>query len=111
MLSPIDPAGAGLLASLSAGPELTAALAAPGGKPGRTALSGAVQEFEAIFLAQLLKGLRRTVPGAEERSHSAEMYEEMFDERLAGELARAGGMGLGAAVRAYHEQGGPVKKP
>jgi Rod binding domain-containing protein len=107
----MDAGGAGLLASLGPGRDLAAAAARiQAGQGDRASLSGTVQEFEAIFLGQLLKGLRRTVPGAEEKSHTAQMYEELFDERVAGELARHGGIGLGAAVRAYLEQSPPGQK-
>jgi Rod binding domain-containing protein len=73
----------------------------------------AAQDFEAIFLTQLLKGLRRTVPGQEERSYGAQMYQELLDEQLALYLARHGGLGLAALVRAQIQPApaGPGQRP
>lgn len=61
----------------------------------------AAEDFEAILLGQLLKGLRRTVPQGDEVSSTRQMYNEMFDEALATEIAHRGGIGLADMIRAY----------
>jgi flagellar protein FlgJ len=63
------------------------------------------EDFEAIFLGLLLKGLRATVPQSEDPSHMAQMYRDLFDEQLAVDLAKKGGIGLAAIVRTYLEHG------
>jgi flagellar protein FlgJ len=71
------------------------------------------QDFEAIFLGLLLKGLRATVPPSEAPSHMGQMYRDLFDEQLAVELARKGGIGLAGLVATFLERapaapGGPA---
>lgn len=61
----------------------------------------AAEEFEAILLGQLLKGLRRTVPEGDEISSTRQMYNELFDEAVATEIAHKGGIGLADVIRAY----------
>jgi Rod binding domain-containing protein len=65
------------------------------------------QQFEAILLGQLLKGLRRTVPTAEEGDASRDLYNELFDETMATHIARSGGIGLGAMVREWLDRSAP----
>lgn len=62
----------------------------------REALQRAAEEFEAFFLQQMLSVMRRTVPegGFLKKDHAHEIFEGMLDEALAGEMARAGGIGL-----------------
>lgn len=77
--------------------------------PARVTGAHAAQEFEALLLSQLLKGLRRTVPEGGDRSPVREIYQELLDEQLAGHLARHGGIGLARMIQTYLEQapGGP----
>jgi peptidoglycan hydrolase FlgJ len=58
-------------------------------------LQSAAQDFEAIFLHKMLESMRKTVPksGLLE-SFSSDMYQSMFDEELAGEMAKKGEVGL-----------------
>jgi flagellar protein FlgJ len=58
-------------------------------------LQSAAQDFEAIFLHKMLESMRKTVPksGLLE-SFSADMYQSMFDEELANEMAKRGEVGL-----------------
>jgi Rod binding domain-containing protein len=62
------------------------------------------EQFEALLLGQLLKGLRKTIPASDERDAAREMYQDLHDEMLAVHLARQGGIGLGAILRAYLDQ-------
>lgn len=59
----------------------------------RAKLKKACRDFEAVFLYQLLQRIRATVPGGK-KSASRGILEGMLDERLAEEMARAGGIGL-----------------
>lgn len=79
----------------------TGAASAPGTASGTdpealAALREAAKEFEAYFLQYLLKGMRRTVPkgGLIDTGFAGDIYQEMYDERLAEEMAGAGGIGL-----------------
>ena len=61
----------------------------------------AAEDFEALLLTQLLKGMRRTVPEVSASSSARDPYHELHDEMLAMPLARNGGIGLAAMIRAY----------
>ncbi len=58
-------------------------------------LMDASKDFEAVFLHKMLEVMRKTVPksGLIE-SFSMDMYQSMFDEELAGEMAKRGEVGL-----------------
>jgi Rod binding domain-containing protein len=45
--------------------------------------------------------MRRTVPELSESSSARDLYHELHDEMLATPLARNGGIGLAAMIRAY----------
>lgn len=59
-------------------------------------LKKACQDFEAVFIGQLWKQMRSSVP-QEGLLHSKEeeSYASMFDQELSLKMARSGGMGLG----------------
>ncbi len=60
-------------------------------------LRRACTEFESLFVAQMLKSMRRTVveDGLLGNSHESRIVKSMYDENLALALARGGGIGLG----------------
>ncbi len=62
----------------------------------KKALKMACQEFEAVFLYQLLKEMKDTVPeaGLFPKSFAREMYEDLYYQEIAREVARRG-TGLG----------------
>ena len=62
--------------------------------------------FEAIFLRQLLRDLRKTATVDGESSHTTGFYTDMFDDFLAQHLAATGGIGLAGAIRTYLERSG-----
>jgi flagellar protein FlgJ len=64
----------------------------------RERLRKACRDFETIFLHELLKGLRRTVPDG--GSQQKALYQSMLDEQLAREFAKRG---LGLADQLYAE--------
>jgi flagellar protein FlgJ len=76
-----------------------------------TARRAAVREVEALFLAQLLRAMRRTVPdgGFLPRSPSRDVYEGMFDRAVAEAIGR--GDPLGLAARLGDEPGRALKIP
>jgi Rod binding domain-containing protein len=65
----------------------------------------ASEQFEAIFLRQILRDLRKTATLSGEPSFMTGFYTELFDEHVADHLARAGGLGLAGVIRAYLEGG------
>lgn len=79
---------------------------APAGPPAVSPARGRLdvpvaEQFEALFLGQLLKGMRKTVPVSDEGNTAREIYQEMHDEMLASHLAKRGGIGLAAMIRSY----------
>ncbi|MBI5418996.1 MAG: rod-binding protein [Deltaproteobacteria bacterium] len=57
----------------------------------------AVRGFEEMFLTQLLKSMRKTVPGNEDQG-SKKIWQERFDGEIARRIAEAGGIGLGPLI-------------
>ncbi|SMP51840.1 Rod binding protein [Desulfonatronum zhilinae] len=62
-------------------------------------LREASQDFEAMFLHQLIKQMRATVPHHDPlRGKGEEFWQSHFDMEMASVLARSGGMGLGDMI-------------
>ncbi len=61
------------------------------------------QQFEAIFLAQLLKVMRESVSSSAlgESAPGQDIQSEMMDKQLAQDLARQGGFGLARQIEEY----------
>lgn len=58
-------------------------------------LEKACKEFESLFLHQLLKSMRRTIPKVDgENNREKEMYESMMDQEMAKAWAQSEGVGL-----------------
>lgn len=59
----------------------------------RAALRQAAKEFESVFMYQVVKAMRQTVPkgGLVEKGEGEEMFEGMLDEEWARKLAGRGG--------------------
>ncbi len=59
-------------------------------------LMKAARQFEALFIQQMLQGMRETVPESEliDGGMAEEIYEGMLDEAYAEKMAQSGGMGL-----------------
>ena len=58
-------------------------------------LKALAQQFESIFMNQLMKSMRETLPKEGLlSSFSVDMYESMFDQEVAGEMSKGRGMGL-----------------
>jgi flagellar protein FlgJ len=56
----------------------------------------ACQEFEALFVQQILKEMRKTIPkdGLVPQTHESEVYESMFDEEVSTLMSQQGKLGL-----------------
>jgi Rod binding domain-containing protein len=80
--------------------------AAPGGaaSPGRPgnveALRGVAQEFEAVFLAQVLSRINQGFGGDEGDGEAADqsLFHDMFNDEVAKLISRSGGVGVADAV-------------
>lgn len=59
-------------------------------------LKGAAQQFEAVFIQQMFKEMRNTIPdeGVIPRSSADDMYTQMQDAEAAKIMAERGGIGL-----------------
>jgi len=62
------------------------------------------QEFEAMFIHQMLKSMRNTVPKDEEMSNGRRIFTEMMDEQIANTASRTGSFGLAQII--YKELAG-----
>ena len=87
------------------------------GKSKEAKLKEACQGFEAVFIGQMLKEMRKTVPkdGLLHNQHE-DQYLSMFDEELARSMAKNGGMGLADFMESQlkgdmaHKTSHPVSK-
>lgn len=59
-------------------------------------LHDAMQQFEAIFIQQMFKDMRNTIPqgGVLERGNAEDTYTQMLDAEVAKRMAERGGIGL-----------------
>lgn len=59
-------------------------------------LKKATQEFEAFFIGEMFKNMRKTVPdgGLVKKGQGEEIYREMLDAEVSTQLSRAKGLGL-----------------
>lgn len=62
----------------------------------------ALKELEGLFLKELLKEMRKSVPdkGIFKKSHATEMYEEMLDEVFSQAMAGSGQFGIAKQIAA-----------
>jgi Rod binding domain-containing protein len=60
-------------------------------------LRDATQEFESLFIAQMMKSMRGTVPqsGLMGSDSGQGIFREMLDQELSRQIAFAGGFGIG----------------
>lgn len=71
------------------------ALRAEATKNPNAALEDVAQQFESLFLQQMLKSMRdATVKGDLMNSETMETYQSMADQQVALQLSREGGVGL-----------------
>ena len=74
-------------------------------------LKKACQDFEAIILQQMLTAMRKSVPKDElvGSSFSQDMYQSLYDEALAKDMAS--GKGIGLADVLFQQLSGTIAKP
>src|SRR5437870_847581 len=55
------------------------------------------QEFESLFVSQVMQSMRRTVPESRLIDHSSgqHLFQDMLDQELSRRIADSGGFGLG----------------
>jgi flagellar protein FlgJ len=60
-------------------------------------LREATQQMESLFITQLMKSMRGTVPASHLLSSGKgeQLFREMLDQELAGRVAQSGGFGIG----------------
>lgn len=73
----------------------------------------ALQEFERLYLREMLKSMRQTLPdgGLFESSQQKQFFEEMLDDALAGRMAASGQIGLAAQIERQWTQQEAALKP
>lgn len=81
----------------------------PTDTPEEKKLKKACQDFEAIIMQQLLSTMRKSVPKDEllGSGYAQDMYQSMYDESLAREMAS--GKGIGLADTLYHQLSGAIQ--
>ncbi len=64
-------------------------------------LDEVAEQFEAVFLQMMLKGMRETTPGNPlfEDSNAMDTYEELYDKQMATNLVSSGTIGIADMVR------------
>ncbi|MEM1261519.1 MAG: glucosaminidase domain-containing protein [Pseudomonadota bacterium] len=64
------------------------------------ALQQTAQEFEALFIETLMKSMRDTLPegGLLGGGDDAKLYQQLFDQQLAGAIANGKGLGLASVI-------------
>ncbi len=80
----------------------TDTVAAKSGSPriDREKLRKACTDFESLFMLQLLKGMRQTVPqnGFLMGGPGHDIYQNLFDQELSKKLAQQGSLGIGEKI-------------
>jgi len=71
--------------------------AGDGKKLNRKKLMKACTDFEALFVAQILKSMRQTIPqtGILGKGLGKDIYQDLMDQELSQKLAQSKGFGLG----------------
>ncbi len=54
----------------------------------------AIRGFEEMFLNEMMKSMRKTVPESEEGGHSKALWQEKFDAEIVHKIAESGGIGM-----------------
>ena len=76
-------------------PMQEAADLAPSKKQDETNLKDACQQFESLFLTQMLKEMKKSIPKADgEGNKEKDTYEDMMYEEVAKSMASSGGVGM-----------------
>ncbi|MCF8108765.1 MAG: rod-binding protein [Desulfohalobiaceae bacterium] len=90
-------------------PQVMDGEAGKSGEKQQAGLKQLCQDFEAIFINSLFQEMRRTIPeeGWLKESPGRDLFQEMMDMEVAGEMARRGGLGLAQGL--YRQLQGAVE--
>jgi len=72
----------------------------PAPRSERAVLKKVSQEFEAIFIGEMLKEMRNTPLGSGllDQDRASKMYQDMSDQALARNMAESGGIGIARMI-------------
>ena len=75
-------------------------------------LNKACKDFEALFMAKIIKAMRQTVPtaGFLGSGLNEDLFLSLFDEELSRSLAQKGGVGIGRMLYQHMSKGETQKK-
>jgi flagellar protein FlgJ len=77
-----------------------AKLRAQAQKDQSVAIDQSAKQFEGMFLSMMLKEMRKTVPESELfNSNSMKLYQDMYDQQMALEMAKEGPLGLATMLK------------
>ena len=75
-------------------PMREAAELSPSKKQDESKLKEACEQFESLFLSQMLKEMKKSVPKAEDANKEQDTYDEMMYDEIAKSMAASGGVGM-----------------
>ena len=86
--------------TVNAGKELSPAIHPGDKKLNREKLKKACTEFEALFMSQMLKSMRQTIPqtGFLGKGLGEDVYQGLMDQELSQKLSQSKGLGLGKVI-------------
>ncbi len=76
------------------------------GKVDEKRLEKACQEFESIFIHQMMKTMRQTIPrtGFMTEGKERNIFQALFDEEISKNISKSGGLGLGKMLHRQMEK-------
>ncbi len=85
---------------IPAGPGPTAGPARPASPASLETLRGVAQEFEAVFVAQVLARINQGFGGGQDNGETVDqgVFHDMFNDEVAKLISRTGGVGVADAV-------------
>ena len=75
-------------------PIQEAAQLSPSRKQDEAKLKEACDQFESLFLSQMLKEMKKSVPKAEDANKEQDTYDDMMYDEIAKSMAASGGIGM-----------------
>ncbi len=79
-------------------PMREAAELSPSKKQDESKLKEACEQFESLFLSQMLKEMKKSVPKADDASKEQDTYDEMMYDEIAKSMAASGGVGMASVL-------------
>jgi flagellar protein FlgJ len=86
--------------AVNASKALSPTIGSRGKKLDREKLKKACADFDALFMAQMLKSMRQTIPqtGFLEKGLGNDIYQGFMDQELSQKLSKSKGLGLGKVI-------------